>query len=504
MNLKRREFHRLSLLAAGSLLARGAVAAKNDIAELYDSADATAMAEHVRSGAVSAMELLDEAMRRTEQVNPRINAVSMEHYELARESISSGLPKGPFTGVPFLLKDLGLSLAGTVTTHGSRLHEGRVAQSTSLLVQRYQRAGLVIFGKTNTPEFGLALTTENLFLGDCLNPWNTDHSTGGSSGGAAAAVAAGILPMAHATDGGGSIRVPANHCGVFGFKPTRGRTPGASAAAMSIGHTVSRSVRDSAAMLDATAGYEPGAPFGLLPRGEGFLAASKRPPGKLRVALNLTVPEVEIHPDCHRAVLDTAKLLQQMGHQVEEAAPALDYERLNEVQNILMATGVATMLRRIESARGKVVAPPEIEPMTEMVRRAVSEWTQYDYAQALGEMHGIGRTMGNFLTGYDVILQPVTATPAPGLGEINYQAGDDLETYTRRFKRVSAFTHLYNMAGQPSMSLPLAMSQQGLPIGVMLSGRVGDDALLYSLAGQIEQAQPWAGRRPPIYAGAEG
>ena len=282
MPLKRRDFNRLSLMAMGAALTGTAKAATTDIASLYEDADAMGLAEQVRLGRVSAKELLDEAIRRTELVNPRINAVTMQHYELARKAIDKGLPAGPFSGVPFLLKDLGVTLAGTVTTNGSRLHRDQLAKSTSLLVQRYQQAGLVIFGKTNTPEYGMALTTENLFLGDCLNPWNPAHSTGGSSGGAAAAVAAGIIPVAHATDGGGSIRVPANHCGVFGFKPTRGMTPGASGSAMSIGHVVSRSVRDSAAMLDASAGYEPGAPFGLLPRRGSFLEAVTQSPGPLK------------------------------------------------------------------------------------------------------------------------------------------------------------------------------------------------------------------------------
>jgi Asp-tRNA(Asn)/Glu-tRNA(Gln) amidotransferase A subunit family amidase len=504
MALARRDFNRFAMLGAGLVLSGGLRAAPGDIASLYDSADAMALAQLVRSGQVHPKELLDEALRRAEAVNPRINAISLKHYELAADSIERGLPSGPFTGVPFLLKDLGVRLEGTVTTYGSRLHAQDLARSTSLLAQRYQEAGLVIFGKTITPEYGLALTTENLFQGDCLNPWNTVHSTGGSSGGAAAAVAAGIVPAVHATDGGGSIRVPANHCGAFGFKPTRGMTPGANGAAMSIGHAISRSVRDSAALLDVSAGYEAGAPFGLLPDQGGFLVASQRDPGPLKVALNLDSPEVEIHPDCRRAVMDTAKLLERLGHRVEEAAPSLDYVRMNDVQNILMAVKVAAGLRRIEQGRGRAIAPPEIEPMTDMIRRSASEMSQYDYASALTGMHAIGRTMGGFLEDYDLILQPVTATPAPPIGAINYREGDDLATYTGRFKKVSAFTHLYNLSGQPSMSLPLAMSTDGLPIGVMLSGRVGEDARLFSLAGQIERAAPWTSRRPPIHAGSEG
>lgn len=501
MNQNRRDFNRnASLIAAASLVGTTGWAAGNDVARLYSTADATALAEYVRKGDLDARELLDEAIRRTELLNPVINAVSQKHYELAREAISSGLPEGPFTGVPFLIKDLNVTLAGTVTSNGSRLHGTRLATETSTLVQRYQRAGLVIYGKTNTPEYGAALTTENLFLGDCRNPWNLEYSTGGSSGGSAAAVAASILPVAHATDGGGSIRVPANHCGVFGFKPTRGVTPGANGSGMSVGHVVARSVRDSAAMLDATAGYEPGAPYGLMCEPGGYLAATRRDPGRLRIALNLTVPNVAIDSDCRAAVLETARLLEKMGHHVEEAAPVLDYGRLNEVQNILIANGLAAHLGAVETTLGRPIAVPDIEPMTHMIRQAGASFSQFDYVTALQEMHDIGRTMGQFLSKHDVILQPVTATPAPKLKTITYREGDTLASYTERFKQVSAFTHLYNMSGQPSMSLPLAFSGNDLPIGVMLSGRVGEDALLFSLAAQIASTAAWQTRLPPINA----
>ena len=507
MTYSRRQFSKMALLAAGATAAGGIGLASGasrrggvQLAALYSNSDATALAEHVARGEVSAMELLDEAIRRVELVNPAINAISQKHYDLARAAIDKGLPKGPFTGVPFLLKDLGVSLAGTVTSHGSRLHANDVAAKTSLLVQRYQQAGLVIFGKTNTPEYGLALTTENLFLGDCLNPWNPRYSTGGSSGGSAAAVAASILPVAHATDGGGSIRVPANHCGVFGFKPTRGVTPGVSGPGMSIGHVVARSVRDSAAMLDATAGYEPGAPYGLFSEPGAYLAATRREPGSLRVALNLSVPAMDIDADCRAAVLKTAKLLEQMGHTVEEAAPPLDYDRLNEVQNTLIATDVTSSLLQMEQALGRAIDVPDIEPMTRIIRIGSSKYSPYDYAIALRDMHGIGRTMGQFMADYDVVLQPVTATPPPRLKTITYREGDSFEEYVHRFKQVSAYTHLYNMSGQPSMSLPLAFSANDLPIGVMLSGRVGEDALLFSLAAQIEKTAVWQTRLPPINA----
>lgn len=499
MHFSRRQFVKTSVALGASLATTAHVAAattRNNISDLYDNADALKLAELLRQKQVSAQELLDEAIRRVELINPKINAVTMQHYDLARQAIQQGLPEGPFSGVPFLLKDLGTKLAGTVTSSGSRLLRNNKATANSTLVNRYQQAGLVIFGKTNTPEYGLALTTENHFYGDCFNPWNPAHSTGGSSGGAAAAVAAGILPVAHGTDGGGSIRVPAAHCGVFGFKPSRGVTPGVMGAGMSIGHVLSRSVRDSAAMLDATGGYEPGAPYGVHSAAGGYLAATQQEPGPLRIALNLQNPQVEIHPGCVKAVTDTAKRLEDLGHHVEEATPPLDFDHVNAVQNTLISVDVFSSLAAMERAQGKVISSPEIEPMTAMIMAAGRAYSQQDYVSALYDMHEIGLTMGRFMQQYDVILQPVTATPAPKLNTIVYRDGDTLLDYTQRFKKVSAFTHLYNMSGQPSMSLPLAMSTEGLPIGVMFSGRTGEDRLLFSLAAQVERAQPWLARRP--------
>ena len=326
MTLRRRTFNGLLLTAAGSSLVPTVLARSSDITRFYDSADATAMADAVRKRDILPSELLEEAIRRAEQAEAAYNILTMEHFDLAREQLTATTPSGPFGGVPFLLKDMGIKLEGTITTNGSRLLADNVAKSTSELVKRYQRAGVVIFGKTNVPEFGAALTTENLFTGDCLNPWNPAYSAGGSSGGTAAAIAARVLPMAHGTDGGGSIRAPANHCGVFGFKPTRGLTPDPGGAGMSVGHVLTRSVRDSAAMMDATAGYVPGAPYGAGLAADGHLAATRVDPRPLRIALNLSAPEVDIHPDCRAAVLATAKLLQELGHTVEEAAPNLDFE----------------------------------------------------------------------------------------------------------------------------------------------------------------------------------
>ena len=490
-------------LAAVSAAARHipATQARVSVADSWDDADALTMGHWVNSGTASAQELLDEAIRRLDQVNPKLNLLAQDHTERARKELADYQPKGPFAGVPFLLKDLSVELKGTVTSGGSALMKNVVATQDSTMVRRFRNAGVIVFGKTNTPEFGMALTTEGAHLGDCKNPWNLAHSTGGSSGGSAAAVAAGIIPMAHATDGGGSIRVPANHCGVFGFKPTRGLTPGGSGAGMSVGHVVTRSVRDSAVMLEAISGYEPGAPYGVGLATSGFFAATLTPCKPLRVALNLTEPAVDIHPDVARAVRDTASMLQAMGHHVEEAAPGIDYDQLNQTQNVLMVSSMTAWLDYVEQTRGRPILEQELEPMTHMIKREGSGLTGSSVAAALEHMHYLGRQMGQFQQRYDLVLQPVTATPAPELGTITYRDGDDLQRYTQRFKRVAAFTHLYNMTGQPSVSLPLGMSESGLPIGVMLSAPVGADALLFSIASDVERAVGGFNQRPPVHAG---
>jgi Asp-tRNA(Asn)/Glu-tRNA(Gln) amidotransferase A subunit family amidase len=473
-----------------------------DLNAAWDNADATTLAQWIARGDVTPVEALAETVARLEKVNPVLNVLAQNHIAMAQTFLESSTPAGTFGGVPFLLKDLGVSLAGTVTSAGSALQANEVASTDSEIVRRFKAAGLVVFGKTNTPEFGLALTTEGAHLGDCLNPWDIRHSTGGSSGGSAAAVAAGVLPMAHATDGGGSIRVPANHCGVFGLKPTRGLTPGTQGAGMSVGHVVCRSVRDSALMLELLAGYQSGAPYGAGLGKDSFLLQSQQDPRPLRVALNLTEPDVEIDTEVVRCIRETAALLETLGHTVEEAAPGIDYDLLNQVQNTLIASDMTAWLDYVQQARGRAISSEELEPMTHMIWREGAKFSGAEVAGSLQLMHRFGFQMAAFHRRYDVILQPVTATPAPLLGAITYRDGDDLLTYTRRFKAVSAFTHLYNMTGQPSMSVPLGESSRGLPIGSMFSAAVGQDGLLLSLAGQLERAKPWRSRRPAVYAGS--
>ncbi len=448
------------------------------------------------------MELLEEAIRRSELVNPAINAITLKHYDLARDYLKQrGRPDGPFAGVPFLLKDLGVQLAGTATTAGSRFLSGLAADRDSNLVQRHKQAGLVIFGKTNTPEFGMALTTEADLTGPCRNPWNLEHSTAGSSGGSAAAVAAGIVPMAHATDGGGSIRVPAAACGVFGFKPTRALTGGGdSPAGFSVAHVITRSVRDSAAMLDATAGYAAGAYYGApgITNPESYLAALGKPPGQLRVALNLTEPGVAIDPEVEQGVRRCAATLAALGHRVEEATPGIDYAELNRAQEVLMMAGFAQGMRGLEQTTGRPAAA-NLEPLSLHFMETGNAYTSGQYLDAWQTSAAAARQIARFHQTWDIMLQPVTATPPPLLNVINAHPGDDYRSFVDRFRKYSAYTHLQNMTGQPAASIPMGLTKRGLPLAAMVSSAVGSDAQLLSLCAQLESALEFPSLRPPVH-----
>jgi Asp-tRNA(Asn)/Glu-tRNA(Gln) amidotransferase A subunit family amidase len=492
-------------LGASQAWAQSGSDAGGDISTIYDHSDALDLAALVRRGMVTPMELLDEAIRRVEALNPTLNAVTLKHYELARAAITKGLPRGPLAGVPFLLKDLGVQLAGTPTTGGSRSLFGLNAKRDSTLVEMHKRAGLVIFGKTNTPEFGMALTTESIAYGPCHNPWNLDYSTGGSSGGSAAAVAAGIVPIAHGTDGGGSIRVPASACGVFGFKPTRMLTPrGPSTdlgpSAMSVGHALSRTVRDSAFLLDLTAVYEPGAPAAAPGSRQGFFEATQAEPRSLRIALNLTEPSVKMNPETRQGVLTAGRLLEDLGHSVEEAAPGIDYDELNHAQNVLMLSEFSQGMDSLARAIGKPIDSMGLEPLSQQFTRAGLKHSAREYIAACHVAYAAGARMARFQKQYDIVLQAVTTSPAPRLGTISEQPGDTIDSFVTRFKKYSAYTHLFNLTGQPSASVPMDLSDAGLPLAAMLSARNGEDALLLSVCAQLEQAAPWFDRRPPLLA----
>src|SRR3990170_4100343 len=401
----------------------------------FDQYDGLGLAELVRRRALKAEELLEAAIARVGARNPAVNAVVARLDDQARAAIAAGLPEGPFTGVPYLLKDLGVLYAGAVTSWGSTFFADYVADHDSEITVRLKRAGLVIFGKTNTPEFGLSTSTEPRLFGPTKNPWNAGYSAGGSSGGAAAAVASGMLPMAHATDGGGSIRIPASCCGLFGLKPTRARNPmgpdqGEGWSGASVGHAITRSVRDSAALLDATSGPDVGDPYWAPPPAGPFLAEVGRDPGRLRVALAR-----EVRPD--------------------------DVERV-------------TWARAVDGRTA----------------------TAADYARSIVTVHRTGRAVARFFTAYDILLTPTMCRPPHPLGVLDMMS-EDQTGYLAALLASIGFTSLFNSSGNPAMSVPLAWSTGGLPLGVQFVAAFGGEATPFRLAGQLEAARPWAARRPP-------
>lgn len=488
--------------ALGAVSVLGSTGASASALSQFRSLDATAMADLVRRGEVSPLELLDLAIGRTEEVNPQVNAVVLKHYELARQAVATGLPDGPLKGVPFLLKDLGVALKGTVTTEGSRLFKGQAFSYDSTLVERYKKAGLAIFGKTNSPEFGSSPSTESQLFGDTRNPWNLQHSAGGSSGGAAAAVAAGIIPVAHASDGGGSIRIPSSACGLFGLKPTRGRVPMGpgvyeTRAGCSAMHVVSRSVRDSALLLDVSQGEAPGDPYAAPARVRPYTEELTREPGKLRVALMTTpIIPVPVDPQCIAAAEKAARLCESLGHRVEIASPELDVEPLYNAFGMVGNVLVANKVSKREQVLGRAASTEELEKINWVNRRAGDKVSAIEYSRARNALHQASRRLAEFMQNYDVVLSPTMALLPPKLGVLTLN--QEFESFMMAAAAASAFTGLYNMTGQPAMSVPLHWSNTGLPVGVQFTGRFGDEATLFRLAAQLEQAAPWFDKTPPV------
>ncbi len=504
----RREVVAGGAAAAAMAVTPAAIAAKpGGIAALLASHDALGLAGLVRKRQVAPSELLDAAIARAEALNPRFNFMAQKHYDYARSELAKGLPKGPFTGVPWLLKDLAAYIKGLPTEGGSRLNKGQRGLFTSELVERYRRAGLVVFGKTTTPEFGLTGTTESALMGATRNPWNPERIAGGSSGGAAVAVASGVIPAAHASDGGGSIRIPASCCGLFGMKPSRGRMPMGPYrtegwGGLSVQHAITRSVRDSAALMDATHGLEPGSRYGAPSPAGTFLSEVSRNPGKLRIAyMPRPVGGSPVDPDCLAAVAAAAKLCESLGHHVEEAAPKLDVAAIGLASFVLIAASVAADVLDRAKDLGHEPGADLLEPITLGFVGYGRTTTGMDFARANNTLQGVAISVAKFMAQYDVILSPTLASPPLPLGRINLSPGVSFEEWGTRAAVFSPFTQLANLTGQPSMSVPLGQSRDGLPIGVLFTGRYGDEALLYRLAGQLERAAPWASRRPLASAG---
>lgn len=473
----------------------------------YVQYDAVGLADLVRKGEVKPSELVEEAIARITRHNEKINAVICETYEIGRQAASdveNGEINGPFAGVPFLLKDIEGMLTGVPSTFGSRFTKDLVSPIDDELVRRYKQAGMCILGKTNAPELGLLPITEPVAYGASHNPWNLDHSTGGSSGGSGAAVAAGIVPMAHANDGGGSIRIPAACCGVVGMKPTRGRITqgplmGDAMGGLVNNHVLSRTVRDSAAMLDATAGPMPGDPHTApAPRGT-FLNAAQSSPGKMRIAFcPSTFEGDEIDPEVSSAVLATAKVLEALGHDLVEDYPKDVMQEAMAPFRIVWSTGANLMINAFSQMLGKPINWDEIEPMTRAFYDDGAKYSASDYAGAWNTLHGLSRKVATMLEPYDLLLTPVLTRPPVKLGTFDIN-GTDLDQMFSDLQGYVPYTALVNATGQPSISLPLHQSAMGLPIGQMFTGKFGDEETLYALAGQLEEALPWKDRHPQVW-----
>jgi amidase len=466
--------------------------------------DAIAQATLVRRREVSALELVDAAIERIEALNPQLNAVVTPLYERAREEARRPLPDSPLAGVPFLLKDLGAALAGTRQTQGSRALRDHVSAADTELARRQRRAGLIVVGKSNTPEFGNHSTTEPVLFGPTRNPWNLERTAGGSSGGSAAAVASGMVPAAHGNDGAGSIRIPASCCGVFGLKPTRGRNSWAPAGDAMAGlageHALTRSVRDSAAILDATSGRTPGDPYFAPPPGRPFLEEVGADPGRLRIAWSTTPPiDVPVDPDCIRAARETAELLASLGHDVEEAAPEFDGETLIEPFARIWAISNLESYHGVVRALGREPRRSELEVTTWELIEYARRFDAVDLLDALGELAQATRAIAPFFERYDAWVTPALAQPPLAIGRLNMSHGGALEWWQDDCA-FNPWNPIANMTGQPAMSVPLTWTADGLPIGTLVSGRYADETTLFRLAGQLEAARPWADRRPPIRA----
>mgnify|MGYP000061566410 FL=1 len=486
----------------------------------YDDHDAIGLAELVRNGEVTPTELLDAAADRIEARNPALNAVVYDMLDRARGRVDD-LPDGPLKGVPFLVKDLKLKIAGTPTSNSSKLTRDLVATQSSVTFERYETAGLQTIGKTNTPEFGIMGITEPALRGPCRNPWNHEHTPGGSSGGSGAAVAARIVPIAHSGDGGGSIRIPGSACGLFGLKPTRGRVTMAPFMGEAWGgfvqeHVLSRSVRDSALLLDIEAQSTPGDPYVAPPKERPWLDEVGVDPGKLKIAFTPdTLFAGETHGDCRAALEDAVGLLKELGHEVVEARPDFPRADLVNAYFLVVATGVARFVETTAEAAGVRPRASDFEPASWLLAQIAWKTSAPEYLAAINTIHAASRGVAAFFEEYDAFVTPTLARPPAQVGELAAQPNENLQMGLLRALPLGALldialskmgdgkmsytpnTQLFNQTGQPAMSVPLFWNDAGLPIGTQVASRFGDEATLFRLAAQLEAARPWADRKPP-------
>ncbi|HKK36111.1 MAG TPA: amidase [Paracoccaceae bacterium] len=480
------------------------------IADAYDSHDALGLAALVATGEVTPAELLEEALGRAEALNPKLNALTLMRPDTARGHVAAGLPDGPLKGVPFLLKDLGAEAVDFPSNSGSRLAAETTAPADSHFHERCRAAGLVTFGRTTSPEFGIGPATEAaVYGGPTRNPWNLERTSGGSSGGSGAAVAAGILPAAHASDGAGSIRIPAASCGLFGVKPTRGLMPngplkGEGWGGLATSGFVSRTVRDQAALLDATAGADLGAPYAAPELGGSFSDAIKAPPRRLRIGfLTTTLTGLPIHADNRAAVEAAMKTLEALGHRVEAAPlPDADTDGVTVGVANMIACGTAEGIRSLCAAKG---IPLEEAPIESVARGALAVAEGISGGDAFVEiarLHAYGRDMARWMQPFDAIVTATLAEPPAEVGRFAHVTEDfmDYRLGPKGVYAYSPFTAAFNASGQPAASLPLFWNDHGLPIGVHVAMPFGRDLELMALSAELEQAMPWASRRPPVHA----
>ena len=493
----------------------------------FSDYDGLGLAALVADGEMSPAELLEAAITRAEALNPKLNAINFPLYDYGRTLSAKPLPPGPFQGVPFLIKDLGSPFIGLPHSKGCHALKNHISDQHSEMAKRFLASGLVPFGKTNAPEFGLMGITEPKAFGPTRSPWDLNRTPGGSSGGSAAVVAAGIVPIASAGDGGGSIRIPASCCGLFGLKPSRGRNPlgpsGESWQGAVVEHILSRSVRDSAAMLDATHGEDIHAPFVVKPPAESYLGLLNQDPAPLKIGFNVESPVGQtVSPECVQAVTEACELLTELGHEVEEVKRPYDGMALAKAYFVLYFGEVAADIDALEKTLGRRINKNDIETTTRTLGLLGHAFSAKEFSMARKYWHQLAIAMGNFHQDYDLYLTPTIAVLPPRIGDnepskaeamlmnvINAcGAGRVLKALGIVDKLASEsmakmpFTQVANMTGQPAMSMPLHWSEDNLPVGVQFIAPNGREDRLFKLAAQLERARPWIDKKPPLYAGA--
>lgn len=494
--------------------------------EEYTQKDAIGLAAMVRSGEVSPLELVEEAIQRIEAVNPQVNAVIHKMYDRAREKAMGDLPEGPFRGVPFLVKDMRAPFAGEPMWMGSRFLKGYVPDYDYEIIRRFKQAGLITLGKTNVPEFGLTFFTEPELFGTTNNPWDLKRTAGGSSGGAAAAVASRMLPAVHGSDGGGSVRVPAACCGAVGLLPSLGRTPvGPKRTDQWQGlireSIITRSVRDTAALLDVVQGPDPGARYYPPPPNRPYLEEAGRDPGRLRIAFT-TTPFMgkKVDSEAERGLKQTVQLLEDLGHDLVEAAPTIDRLSISRAYFTIVIAELQAEIEHFEEKLDKQASSEEFELATWVGALLGSRLSAQDFLHAQRTLEMMSRNVGQFFENYDLLLTPTIAEPPVKSGSLQLKglqarmlsilarlnAGRLIELFGGIESAVedmfdfTPYTHIFNISGQPAISLPLYWTKDGLPLGMQFAAKYAREGVLIRLAGQLERASPWADRLPPVHA----